>query len=322
MDKVVVTLALPESWLTPLRRQFDLEIWSAKAAIPSAQLQEWLVDAAGLLCALSLPISRRIIEQTNSLRVISTISVGVDHIDLAAATERGIAVGHTPGVLVDSTADLTLALMLAVTRRVAEADRWIRAGHWTAGWQSGLLLGTDLSQATVGIAGLGPIGRAVARRLSSFGCTLLGWNRTPTEIPGMEMVSLDELFERSDVLTLHTALTEDTTHLANRKRLSAMRDGSVLVNTGRGLLVDEAALIEELSTGRLRAGLDVFESEPLPSDHPFLTLDNVVVLPHVGSATAHTRDAMVQRSITNLLAGMAGDRVPHCANPEVYDRRS
>ena len=321
MDKVVVTLALPESWLKPLRSQFDLEIWSAKEAIPSAQLQEWLVDAAGLLCALSLPISRRIIEQTNSLRVISTISVGVDHIDLAAATERGIAVGHTPGVLVDSTADLTLALMLAVTRRVAEADRWIRAGHWTAGWQSGLLLGTDLSQATVGIAGLGPIGRAVARRLSSFGCTLLGWNRTPTEIPGMEMVSLDELFERSDVLTLHTALTEDTTHLANRKRLSAMRDGSVLVNTGRGLLVDEAALIEELSTGRLRAGLDVFEREPLPSDHPFLTLDNVVVLPHVGSATAHTRDAMVQRSITNLLAGMAGDRVPHCANPEVYDRR-
>ena len=319
MDKVVVTLPLPESWLEPLQHQFYLEVWSANETIPSAQLQEWLLDAKGLLCALSVPISRTLIEQASTLRVISTISVGVDHIDLAAATERGIPVGHTPGVLVDSTADLALALMLAVTRRVAEADRWMRAGHWTAGWQSGLLLGTDLSQATVGIAGLGPIGRAVAQRLSGFGCTLLGWNRTPTEIPGMEMVSLDELFERSDVLTLHTALTEDTTHLANRKRLSAMQDGSVLVNTGRGLLVDEAALIEEVSTGRLRAGLDVFEREPLPSDHPFLRLDNVVVLPHVGSATAHTRDAMVQRSITNLLAGMAGDRVPHCANPEAYD---
>ena len=250
--------------------------------------------------------------------MISTISVGVDHIDLAAATAAGIPIGHTPGVLVDSTADLAVGLMIAATRRIAEADRWMRTGKWSQGWQSDLLLGTDLSQATVGIVGLGPIGEATVERLRGFGCGILGWNRTPKIIEGVEMVDLDDLFARCDIVSLHTALTPDTVQIASRERLASMRAGATLINTGRGALVDEEALIEALSSGRLRAGLDVFETEPLPADHPLLSLDNAVLLPHVGSATLSTRMAMVTRALDNLRAGMSGEPLPFCVNPEVY----
>ena len=244
--------------------------------------------------------------------------MGVDHIDLAAATAAGIPVGHTPGVLVDSTADLAVGLMIATTRRIAEADRWMRTGQWSKGWQSDLLLGSDLSQATVGIVGLGPIGEATVKRLHGFGCGILGWNRTPKSIEGVEMVDLDDLFARCDIVSLHTALTPDTVQIASRSRLASMRAGATLINTGRGALVDEAALVEALSSGRLNAGLDVFEAEPLPADHPLLSLDNAVLLPHVGSATFSTRMAMVTRALENLQAGMSGEPLPFCANPEVY----
>jgi len=165
---------------------------------------------------------------------------------------------------------------------------------------------------------LGPIGEAVARRLRGFGCKILGWNRTPKHIEGVEMVSLDEVFAGSHIVSLHTALTAETTHIADRRRLASMPSGAALINTGRGLLVDEAALIEELRSGRLNAALDVFEQEPLPPQHAFLAMDNAVLLPHVGSATDSTRWAMVNRALENLHAGMAGDRLDYCANPEVY----
>ena len=317
--KCVITLDLPEDIVAPLQSHYEVMAWAAADAMPEDHLQEWLGDARGLLCALSTPISASVVASAEQLKVISTISVGVDHIDLAAATEAGIPVGHTPGVLVDSTADLAVGLMIAATRRIAEADRWMRTGQWSKGWQSDLLLGSDLSQATVGIVGLGPIGKATVRRLRGFGCGILGWNRTPTIIEGVEMVDLDDLFSRCDIVSLHTALTPDTFQIASRSRLASMRAGATLVNTGRGGLVDEEALIEALSRGRLKAGLDVFESEPLPADHPFLHQENAVLLPHVGSATLSTRIAMVTRAIENLRAGMAGQRLPFCANPEVYE---
>ncbi|MBL6813198.1 MAG: D-glycerate dehydrogenase [Luminiphilus sp.] len=316
-SKCVISLDLPEDIVAPLSDQFDLLTWSGREAMPEVTLQEWLADAEGLLCALSTPITASVIAGAEQLKVISTISVGVDHIDLAAATAAGIPVGHTPDVLVDSTADLAVGLMIAATRRIAEADRWIRTGQWSQGWQSDLLLGTDLSQATVGIVGLGPIGEATVKRLRGFGATILGWNRTPKSLEGVEMVDLEDLFRRCDIVSLHTALTPDTLQIASRKRLASMRAGATLINTGRGALVDEAALIEELSTGRLRAGLDVFETEPLPADHPLLSLDNAVLLPHVGSATFSTRMAMVTRALDNLRAGMSGQPLPFCANPEV-----
>ena len=316
--KCVITLDLPEDIVAPLKGHYDVMAWAKADAMPEAQLQEWLVDAQGLLCALSTPITASVLAGAEQLKVISTISVGVDHIDLAAATAAGIPVGHTPGVLVDSTADLAVGLMIATTRRIAEADRWMRTGQWSKGWQSDLLLGSDLSQATVGIVGLGPIGEATVKRLRGFGCGILGWNRTPKAIEGVEMVDLDDLFARCDIVSLHTALTPDTVQIASRSRLASMRAGATLINTGRGALVDEAALVEALSSGRLNAGLDVFEAEPLPADHPLLSLDNAVLLPHVGSATFSTRMAMVTRALENLQAGMSGEPLPFCANPEVY----
>ena len=316
--KCVVTLDLPEDILVPLERHYDVMAWAKADAMPEAHLQEWLADARGLLCALSTPITASVIAGAEQLKVISTISVGVDHIDLAAATTAGIPVGHTPGVLVDSTADLAVGLMIATTRRIAEADRWMRTGQWSKGWQTDLLLGSDLSQATVGIVGLGPIGEATVKRLRGFGCGILGWNRTPKTIEGVEMVDLDDLFARCDIVSLHTALTPETFQIASRSRLASMRAGATLINTGRGALVDEAALVEELSGGRLKAGLDVFEAEPLPADHPLLSLDNAVLLPHVGSATFSTRMAMVTRALENLQAGMSGEPLPFCANPGVY----
>ena len=320
-SKCVISLDLPEDIVAPLSDQFDLLMWSGREAMPEVTLQEWLADAEGLLCALSTPITASVVADARQLKVISTISVGVDHIDLVAATAAGIPVGHTPGVLVDSTADLAVGLMIAATRRIAEADRWMRTGQWSQGWQSDLLLGSDLSQATVGIVGLGPIGEATVTRLRGFGCGILGWNRTPKTIEGIEMVDLDDLFARCDIVSLHTALTPDTIQIASRERLASMRAGATLINTGRGALVDEAALIEEVSSGRLRAGLDVFETEPLPADHPLLSLDNAVLLPHVGSATFSTRMAMVTRALENLRAGMADEPLPFCANPEVYGLR-
>lgn len=319
MSKCVISLDLPEDIVVPLRDQYALQTWSGRDAMPEATLQNWLSDAEGLLCALSSPITESVMHTAKQLRVISTISVGVDHIDLNAATRAGIPVGHTPGVLVDSTADLALGLMIALTRRIPEADRWMRSGQWSQGWQSDLLLGTDLSDSTVGVVGLGPIGEATVRRLRAFGCRILAWNRSLKEIEGVEIVPLDEVFARSDIVTLHTALTAETTHIASRSRLASMPTGAALINTGRGLLVDEKALLEELEAGRLKAGLDVFEVEPLPSDHPFLSLNNVVLLPHVGSATASTRLAMVTRALENLHAGMSGERLPFCANPQVYE---
>ena len=317
-SKCVISLDLPEDIVAPLRDQFELVTWSGKESMPEVTLLDWLVDAEGLLCALSTPITASVIAGAARLKVISTISVGVDHIDLAAATAAGIPVGHTPGVLVDSTADLAVGLMIAATRRIAEADRWMRTGQWSQGWQSDLLLGSDLSQATVGIVGLGPIGEATLARLRGFGCGILGWNRTPKIIEGVEMVDLDDLFARCDIVSLHTALTPDTIQIASRERLASMRSGATLINTGRGALVDEEALIEALSSGRLRAGLDVFEAEPLPADHPLLSLDNAVLLPHVGSATFSTRMAMVIRALENLRAGMSGESLPFCANSAVY----
>ena len=315
--KCVVGLGPPDL-IASLEQRYEVLAWSDTRPMPESTLQEWLVDARGLLCALSTPITASLIERAQKLSVISTISVGVDHIDLSAASCAGIPVGHTPGVLTDSTADLTLGLMLAVTRRMAEADRWVRGGHWATGWQSDLLLGTDLSKAIVGIVGLGPIGEAVVRRLTGFGCSVLAWNRTPKALEGTQMVGLDEVFEQSDIVSLHTALNEETTHIASAARLASMRPGAALINTGRGLLVDEAALIRELSVGRLTAGLDVFTEEPLAANHPLLALDNVVLLPHVGSATTATRLAMVHRAMSNLHAGMTGERLPYCANPNVY----
>lgn len=315
---VVVTLPLPKAALAALDGPLTLRVWDQPGPMPREVLHEWLEGAEAVLCSLGTQFSAETIKRAPSLKVVSSISVGVDHIDLLAATAAGLPIGHTPGVLVDSTADMALALMLASSRRIAEADRFMRQGGWQTGWDAGFFLGTDISRATVGLVGMGPIGQAVARRLAGFGARVIAWNRTPRDIPGVEWVDLDTLFAAADIVSLHTALTSETQGLVNANRLAAMRDGATLINTARGGLVDETALIAELSSGRLNAGLDVFAQEPPPADSPLFALDNVVLVPHLGSATAATRGAMLQRALQNVLAGVRGERLPFCANPEVY----
>lgn len=320
-EKVVITLPLPEAALIMLRERFELLAWSEQTAIPTTVLQDWVGEADAILCSVGNPVTAQTIARAaHGLKVISTISVGVDHIDTGAATQAGIPVGHTPDVLTDSTADMALALMLSCTRRIPEVDRFVRSGQWSGAWSPGMFLGKDLSRSTVGIIGLGPIGLAVAKRVLGFGARVIAWNRTPKEVAGIKMVELDTLFEDSDIVSIHAAMTAETEHLVSAKRLAMLKDGAIVINTARGGLVDEPALIQELVTGRLSAGLDVFAQEPLPVDSPLMTLENVVLVPHLGSATAATRQAMLERALSNLLAGLSGSPLPYCVNPEVYTR--
>jgi glyoxylate reductase len=279
----------------------------------------------GLLCLLSDAVDSALLAASPSLRVVSSCSVGVDHVDLAAATARGIPVGHTPGVLTETTADLAFALLLAAARRVAEGDRFVRQGRWTPqrSWEPDLLLGRDVHGACLGVVGLGPIGCAVARRALGFGMRVLGWSRTPREVPGVVFTDLPGLLASADFVSLHLALVPETRLCIGRAELATMRPGSILVNTARGGLVDESALLEALHAGPLAAaGLDVFEVEPLPAESPLRRLENVVLTPHVGSASLGTRARMADLAVDNLLAGLAGRPLLHCANPEIYTRSS
>lgn len=323
MEKVLLTYPIPSLRLEALRACCELDVWSGPGLLPSAELRRRIADCAGLICLLTDRIDRTLLEAAPALRFVSSMSVGVDHIDLATASTRAVAVGHTPGVLVETTADTTFALLLAAARRVAEADRYVRDGRWGSeeAWSPDFFVGKDVAGATLGIVGLGPIGQAVARRAQGFGMRVLGWNRSARAVSGVESRTLDELLEESDFVSIHVALTADTRGLIDAGRLARMKPGAVLVNTARGGIVDEAALAEALRAGRLAAaGMDVFEREPLPADHPLTQLPNVVLTPHIGSATAQTRTRMADRAVDNALAALAGKPMPFCANPAVYER--
>ncbi len=303
--------------LAPLRAVAEVE-----AAPPGAgplgadELRAGVAGAEGLLCVLTDRVDGGLIEAAPGLRVISTVSVGVDHIDLEAARARGIAVGNTPGVLTETTAELAFALMLAATRRLGEADRFVRGGAWSPArpWAPDMLLGRDLAGATLGIVGLGAIGEAVAVRAKAFGMRVIGWSRSPKQIAGVEPVELDTLLAEADVVSLHVALTDDTRHLIDAAALSRMKADAVLVNTARGPVVDEAALCDALAEGRLGGvGLDVFETEPLAPSSRLLDHERVVLAPHIGSATIRTRRRMVDLAVENLVAGLAGRPLPHSA---------
>jgi len=316
---VYVTRDLPGAALDRLEGRARVSRWPGPGGPPRTALEDGVREAEGLLCLLTDRVDAGLIEAAPRLRVVSSVSVGLDHVDLAAASARGIAVGHTPDVLTETTADWTLALMLAAARRVVEADRFVRAGAWTPErrWEPDMLLGRDLHGATVGLVGLGAIGQAVARRLGGFGCRVLGWTRSGRSVPGVEPAPLDALLAGSDFVSLHVALTPETRGLLDARRLATLRRGAILVNTARGGLVDEAALAERLRSGALAAaGLDVFEDEPVDPASPLLGLENVVVAPHVGSASVRTRERMADLAVDNLLAGLAGEPLPACANPE------
>jgi glyoxylate reductase len=246
------------------------------------------------------------------------MAVGVDNIDVDELTRRLIPVGHTPGVLTDSTADLTFALILAAARRITESRDALLAGEWKT-WQPSAFLGLELAGATLGIVGTGAIGQAVIRRAQGFSMRVLASSRTERRIDGVELVPLDELLSTSDVVSLHVALTPETRHLISRDALALMKPGAILVNTARGAVVDQEALYEALQSGHLgAAAIDVFEVEPVPLDEPLLALANCVVVPHIGSATVKTRSAMADLAVDNVMAGVLGERLVRCVNPEVY----
>ena len=312
MASVFVTRSLPGGALDRLRSEHDVDVWPERRPPSAEELRAGSVEAEGLLSLLTDPVDGELIAACPDLRAISNYAVGVDNVDLAAATERRLPVGNTPGVLTDSTADLALALMLGAARRLAEGEAYVRAGEWRS-WDPELFLGYDLHAATVGIIGLGRIGQAVARRLEGFGCEVIHTGRSGG-------VALDELLDRSDFVTLHAPLTPDTRGLIGREALRRMKPTAYLVNTARGPMVDTDALIDALRDGEIAgAALDVTDPEPLPAGHRLLGVPNLLVIPHLGSATHATRERMADIAVDNLLAGLAGERMPHCANPEVYE---
>lgn len=319
MSRIVVTRRMPEEF-SDLLEDIPAWIWDGDGPMTDEQLREQLLDADGALTM----IPDRVDADAMGLRlkVISQMAVGTDNIDVSAATERGIPVGHTPGVLTETTADTAWALLAAAVRRVPEGAEHVSAGRWGP-WDPGLLLGGDLYDTTLGIVGLGRIGAAVARRAAGFGMRLIysGPRKPLLESRlGVAHRGFVELLEEADHVVITAPLNDQTRHMFDSDALQRMRKGSVLVNVSRGPLVDTDALVHALRNGPLAAGaLDVTDPEPIPGDHPLVGLPNCLIVPHIGSASRRTRRAMAEIAVSNLVAGLEDRRLPFCVNPEVYD---
>jgi glyoxylate reductase len=323
---VIVTHTLPEGWLKALDGRCRPVFGPTDATRLDPELERFLPEAEGLLTLLTIPVTAALLGQCPRLRVVSNMAVGVDNVDLAACTRRGIPVGNTPGVLTAGTADLAMALLLAITRRLEEAAEDARQGRWKT-WSPTGWLGADLDGATLGVVGFGKIGQAVARRAHGFGLRLL--YSDPSHHPeledalGAQRVALEPLLGESDFVSLHVPLTEGTRGLIDAQALQRMKPGAYLINTARGPVVDQAALVEALQKGWIAgAALDVTDPEPLPPNHPLYSSPYCLIAPHIGSATTNTRRRMAELAAENLLAGLSGQRLPHCANPQVYDARA
>ncbi len=322
---VFVTRIIPQKGLDPILKAPDLkvDVWEGELPPPRDVLLQKVKGIHGLCCLLTERIDDDLLDAAGpQLKVVSQMAVGVDNIDLQACTGRRIPVGNTPGILVQATADLTLALLLGTARQLVRAAEAVKAGLWRT-WVPMAFTGPDVYGSTVGIIGLGQIGLAVARRLVGFNVRLLYHSRQPTPAAsevGATYVDLDTLLAESDFITLHCPLSPETRHLINAERLRQIKPTATLINCARGDVVDQEALVEALRKGDIAyAGLDVTSPEPLPADHPLLTLPNVTVLPHIGSASITTREKMALMAAQNLLAGLRGERIPHCVNPGVYE---
>jgi len=315
---VAVTRVLPGDALDRLAASATVRLWEADRPPTTDELIALVGGIDGLISMVTDQIDDRLLDAARGIKVVSQMAVGVDNIDVAALTARGIPLGHTPGVLTDATADLAFALLLATARRIVESHNALRAGAWTT-WSPTFFTGLELSGSTLGVVGTGEIGRAVIDRARGFKMRVLATSRTERPIDGVTYVPLDRLLAESDVVSLHVALTPETRHLIGRPELAAMKPGALLINTTRGPVVDQVALYEALASGHLGgAGLDVFDVEPVPLDDPLLALDNCVTVPHIGSATMKTRTAMANLAVDNVLAGVRDEPLVRCANPEVY----
>ncbi len=319
--KVYISRKIFPEALERIGRETDMEVWPDEFPPPYATLAEKAGQADGMLTMLSDKLDANLIERAGNLKVISSMAVGYDNIDVAAATRRGIRIGYTPGVLTETTADLIFALLMAAGRRIVEADKYVRDGKWLT-WTPMGLLGQDIHHATLGIIGLGRIGMEVARRARGFNMKLLYYSRTRKSPAveremGLEYVDkMPDLLARADYISLHVPLNKDTRHLIGAKEFAMMKPTAIFINASRGLVVDQPALYEALKSHQiLRAALDVTEVEPIPMSDPLLTLDNLTILPHIGSASVLTRRKMAQMAADNLLAGLRGEPLPNCVNP-------
>lgn len=318
--KVLVTREVFDETLEYLAQHCEVESNQQDVPLSPEELARRLADKDGLMCCLTDRIDAQLIERCPRLKVVANIAVGYNNIDVPALTARGIMATNTPGVLDDSTADLAWALMLAAARRLTEVESYIRAGQWT-GWRLKQWLGIDVHHATLGIFGMGRIGQAIARRAAGFEMKVLYCNRKPVareieERLNARYVTKDELLERSDFVVLQVPYTPETHHMIGAAELGKMKRTAILINSTRGGVVDDAALVEALRNGTIRgAGLDVFENEP--NLHPgFLELRNVVLSPHIGSSTEATRRAMAMTAARNLVAALSGETPPNLINPE------
>lgn len=304
MARIFVTRELPFPALERLETAHEVDTWPGELAPPPDELRARTSEADGLLSMVADRVDETLLDAAPNLRAIANYAVGTDNIDLEAAASRGIPVGNTPDVLTDATADLAFALILALARGIVSGAETVRAGEWRT-WEPAGDLGTDLAGATLGIVGRGRIGDAVARRAAGFGMEVVHSSRSSG-------VPLDELLEQADVVSLHTPLTPHTRHLIDAAALARMKPTALLVNTARGGIVDQDALREALIEGRIGgAALDVTDPEPLPGDHPLLDAPNLLVVPHLGSATRRTRARMAEMAVENLLAALDGRPMPH-----------
>jgi glyoxylate reductase len=302
-------------------RQYAIEENTEDRVLSKSELVARLKGKQGALTQLTDPLDADVIAAVPGLRVISNVAVGYNNIDVATANRLGILVTNTPGVLTETTADFAWTLLMAAARRLVEGDRLARSGQWP-GWRLGQLLGYDVYGKTLGLVGFGRIGQAVARRASGFGMSIQYCDSQPippADVPaGVKVVSFDSLIATSDFISVHVPLSKETTHLFNDVTFAKMKRSCIFVNTARGSVVDEKALARALASGTIAAaGIDVFEREP--SIEPALVgLDNVVLAPHIASASRETRLKMCMMAVKNLVAGLAGDRPPNLVNPEVF----
>jgi glyoxylate reductase len=322
---VLVARALPKKAEDLLAQHCHLDIHRGETPLSKSELMARLANKAALICQLTQQVDAEVLAAGSELRVVANVAVGYDNIDVVAASQRGIAVTNTPGVLDDTTADFTWALLLAVARRVVEADRFLRSGQWK-GWDLMLFLGGDVHGKTLGIFGLGRIGQRVAERAKGFRMRVLYHDaiRAAAEAEerlGVEWVTKEQLLREADFVTLHVPLTPETRHFIGVREIALMKESAYLINASRGPVVDEAALVGALEQKRIAgAALDVFEKEP--SIHPMLiTYPNVVVAPHIASASVETRTRMAVMAAENVVAVLEGRRPPNLVNPEVYEAK-
>lgn len=325
--KVYVSRRIPSPGIELLQEFCDVKVNPKEEPPKREELLREIEEVDGFLCLLTDKVDAELLDRAKNLKVISSYSVGYDHIRVEEATKRGIYVCYTPGVLTDATADFTFTLLLASARRLVEADRYIREGKWKISWSPNLFLGEDVYGRTLGIIGLGRIGSAVAKRAKGFNMNLIYYDvvRVSPEVErelGIKFVSLEELLRESDFVTLHVPLTKETYHLIDERRLKMMKPTAILINTSRGPIVDQKALAKALKEKIISyAGLDVFEKEPIEIKDELIKLDNVILAPHIASATKQARSKMAETSAKNLLAILKGEEPPFLLNKEVMNIR-